>query len=190
LEARWKCEAGDQAFRAKRRGLDRAREEYLALPTRRQRQVHQLETDLHYRQLQHYLDRHQIGAARLPGIGPGREATLRSFGIETAADVTAEAISAIPGFGATLSVQLLGWRHMLVRQFVFDPKAPIAPSDVEALENDLRATKQRLEQTLQGGAAELRQIVQRVQLKRQTLRAEIEQALAALAQAEADLSVL
>ncbi len=190
LSARWKSEAGDQAFRAKRRELDRAREEYLGLPTRRQRQLHQLESDLRFRQLQRFLDRYAIDGAQLPGIGPGREATLRSFGIETAADVTAEAIAAIPGFGPTRSAKLLEWRDRLAQQFVFDPSAPSDPRDVEALEADLRAAKLRLEQTLRGGAATLRQLAQRTHARRQALRSEIDQALAELAQAEADLTVL
>jgi DNA-binding helix-hairpin-helix protein with protein kinase domain len=188
-EVRWKSEAGDGAFRAKRRELERVREEYLALPNRRQQLLRQLETDLHFRQLQRYLDQFPIGPAKLTGIGPGREATLRSYGIETAADVSAEALAAVSGFGPTLTGELIAWRQELTRSFVFDPSRGADPADLDALESDLRATKKRLEQTLQDGPAQLRQIALEILQKRLALRPEVERVRADLLKAEAELRV-
>jgi DNA-binding helix-hairpin-helix protein with protein kinase domain len=190
LAACWKSEAGDQAFRAKRRDLERARDEYLALPTRRQQSLQQIQTDPRYRQLQRFLDRYPVSAARIAGVGPGREATLRSYGIETAADVTPEALAAVPGFGPALTSQLIAWHQQLSRSFVYDPTRGVDPRDVADLENDLRARKHRLEQSLQNGAAELRQLAQEALTRRQSLRTEIERALTEVVRAEADLAVL
>jgi DNA-binding helix-hairpin-helix protein with protein kinase domain len=189
LAARWRREASDQAFRAKRRELERAREEYLALPAREQAAMRQVSTDPRYRQLRRFLDRQLLAAVKLPGVGFGREATLRSYGIETAADVTPEAIGAIPGFGTALTASLVEWRRSLERRFVFDPTRPEDPGDVDDLEEDLRATKARLEQLLRGGAAELQAIIQRVEDRRRELRAEIDRAQSELARADAEWRV-
>jgi DNA-binding helix-hairpin-helix protein with protein kinase domain len=181
LVARWKREAGDQAFRAKVRELERARAAYLAVLARQQLPARQAATDPRSRQLRRFLDRYLLADENLPGIGPGREATLRSYGIETAADVTEEAIGGIPGFGPSLTASVVAWRRSIERQFVFDPTKPGDPSDVDDPEDDLRTPQRRLEQTLRGGAAELRAIGQRIETRRRELRAEIERAGADLA---------
>jgi DNA-binding helix-hairpin-helix protein with protein kinase domain len=173
LAARWKREAGDQAFRRKLHALEQTRAAYLALATRRLAATRQVVADPRQRQLRQFLDRYPLTDANLPGVGPGREAMLRSYGIETAADVTEEAIGAIPGFGPSLTASLLTWRRSIERRFVFDPRKPIDPSDVDDPEDDLRAAQRRLEQTLRGGAAELRTIVQRIETRRRELRVEM-----------------
>jgi DNA-binding helix-hairpin-helix protein with protein kinase domain len=186
VENRWKREAGDQPFRAKLRELAIARDDYLALPARRQKMLQRLQSDRRERQLHRFLDRHRLADAQIPGIGPGREATLRSYGVETADDVTRAAVLRVPGFGPTLAGALLTWRRELERKFVFDPTRAVDPRDLEDAEHSILADKARLEQKLLGGAAELRAIAQQTIARRASLRPEVEQALTALAQAEAD----
>jgi DNA-binding helix-hairpin-helix protein with protein kinase domain len=48
-------------------------------------------------QLEQYLENFFIEHATIPGIGPGRKATLESYGIGTAADVDKQKIVAVPG---------------------------------------------------------------------------------------------
>lgn len=76
-------------------------------------------------QLQRHLQQHAIADARLEGIGPSRKEMLRSFGIETAADVTREAIRQVPGFGPHLTQVLVAWRDTLEQGFTvqLDPAA-------------------------------------------------------------------
>jgi DNA-binding helix-hairpin-helix protein with protein kinase domain len=93
------------------------------------------------------------------------------------------AIGAIPGFGPSLTASLLDWRRSLERRFVYDPMKRIEPSDLDDPEDDLRVTQRRLEQTLRGGAAELRAIAQRIETRRKELRAEIARTEADLARA-------
>jgi DNA-binding helix-hairpin-helix protein with protein kinase domain len=57
------------------------------------------------------LERYFIAHARIPGIGPERLATLRSFGIESAADLNEEAVMRLPGFGGLLAERLMAWRR-------------------------------------------------------------------------------
>ncbi|MBW6101303.1 hypothetical protein HTY54_20205 [Escherichia coli] len=44
-----------------------------------------------------------IDVASIPGVGPARKAALRSFGIETAADVTRRGVKQVKGFGDHLT---------------------------------------------------------------------------------------
>ena len=183
---RWKVEAGDQSFQTALRELTTARGDYLGLPATQQERLRRLDADRQARQLHRFLDQHRVVGAQISGIGPGREAILLSYGIETAADVSPAAVLKIPGFGPTLAGVLLTWRRQVERGFVFDPARANDPRDVAAVERDLLATRASLEQRLLGGPAHLRAIAQQIVARRETLRGEVEQDLTALAQAGAD----
>ncbi|MFX8907061.1 hypothetical protein ABTM87_19715, partial [Acinetobacter baumannii] len=73
--------------------------EFRALPATKAQSLARLKSDRHNRQLHDFLDRFLIQRAAIAGIGPAKTATLRSFGIESAADVHAGRIIQIPGFG-------------------------------------------------------------------------------------------
>ena len=47
-----------------------------------------------------------MDSAVISGIGPGRKATLQSYGIETAEDINDQAVLAVPGFGDGLTSRL------------------------------------------------------------------------------------
>src|SRR5262249_56496330 len=103
------------------------------------------------RQRQRFLDQHPIAGARIPGIGPGREVVLASYGVETAADVTDEALAAISGLGASVKKDLLRWRQGIERGFVYDPHKAIDPGDLNAVEQELAASRKQLEDALRRG---------------------------------------
>ena len=69
------------------------------------------------RQRTAFLDQFAIRNAKISGIGPVRKATLVSFGIETAADVSHSAIMQVPGIGAVMAEILLEWRSGLESRF-------------------------------------------------------------------------
>ncbi|HEY3082929.1 MAG TPA: hypothetical protein VGM69_23820 [Chloroflexota bacterium] len=188
--ARWTYEAGDGPFRRKRRRLEEMRAEYLDLPASHRRRIQELESGRHERQRQAYLERHDVASAGLKGIGPGREAMLASYGIGTAADVTAEALEGVPGFGPGLSQQLLDWRRWLEARFVFDPGQGISRRDLIAVEAAIGAERRRLEQTLRHGAADLRALAEQAERARQALRPSVDLARAALERAEADCAAV
>ena len=70
---------------------------------------------------------------------------------------------------------------------MFDPSKGVDRTDVAAIERDMQTAAVRLEQTLRTGAAQLHQVAQQAAIRRQALRPVVDQALQALAQAEADL---
>jgi DNA-binding helix-hairpin-helix protein with protein kinase domain len=186
----WTRETSGEAFNAKRKELDVLRSEYESLPARRQQKLHVLEAAQREQQLRKYLDRFRIDGTSIEGIGDGRITTLRSYGIETAADITQTQVMAVPGFGPTLTGNLLAWRRSVEKRFVFDPSRRVDPSDVARIDRDMTATQQRLEQDLRKGLSSLRLLRDQVIARRQALTGPLQEATRSLAQAVTDLQAL
>lgn len=115
------------------------------------------------RQRQAYLDGFSIRRASISGIGPTRTATLISFGIETAADVTQSAIMRIPGFGYSLTADLMAWRHGLEARFRYNPTPNSQDvADERALRGRYAIEKAKLESMIRNGLGTLRNAKQRL----------------------------
>jgi DNA-binding helix-hairpin-helix protein with protein kinase domain len=190
LEKRWKQEAGDIEFQKKRRELDSAHDELSDIPNKRSNRLRELEGKCRETAYRRFLEQHLVASAKISNIGLGRKATLRSYGIETAADVTHAAIIAVPGFGYGLTANMLQWRKSIEQAFVFDPKKGIDPSDIAALDREFQATRVRLEQLISGGAVQLRAVVRNVEEKRKVLRPEIDRAMETYASLDAEWRAL
>lgn len=145
------------------------------------------------RQRQAYLDRLPIRRASIPGIGPAKTATLISFGIETAADVSRSAVRQVPGFGDVMTGKLLAWRREHESRFKYD-RSPNAQdiADERALRGRFAAEKAKLESTIRNGLGSLRNARQRLEALPAKARNDkaLTDALAARAQAEQDLRKL
>lgn len=145
------------------------------------------------RQRQAYLDRFSIHRANISGIGPAKTATLISFGIETAADVTHSAIVRVPGFGDVMAGKLMDWRHKHESQFRYDPSPNASDVDDEkALRGRFAAEKSKLESTIRNGLGTLlngKARLDALSAKAKSDRA-LTEALTARAQAEQDLREL
>jgi DNA-binding helix-hairpin-helix protein with protein kinase domain len=83
------------AFLKKKKQLEALHADWNSLPARRAARLQELEKERFKQQLEHYLENFFIEQATIPGIGPGRKATLESYGIETAADVDTQRIVAV-----------------------------------------------------------------------------------------------
>jgi DNA-binding helix-hairpin-helix protein with protein kinase domain len=160
------------------------------LPQVLAKELKQLQASLVARQLHDFLDRHFIRSAKISGVGEQRKQTLISFGIESAADVTQSAIMAIPGFGAGLAANLLAWRRGLEQRFV--PVAGATPSqqDINAVNNKVASMRARLEQQLKDGATRLQETRNDIMARQNSAKGMVEAAAHALAQAEADLTLM
>ncbi|VTY38368.1 Uncharacterised protein [Xylophilus ampelinus] len=112
-----------------------------------------LEGQAHRYHLQKHLEQFYIDTAVIAGVGPGRKATLRSFGIETAADVEFGAISSVKGFGPGLTSAMMDWRASLERSFVRRPNMTAPASEVARVANEwspkLRAKEDELRRELE-----------------------------------------
>ncbi|KVV10886.1 MULTISPECIES: topoisomerase DNA-binding C4 zinc finger domain-containing protein [unclassified Pseudomonas] len=151
----------------------------------------QLKATREDRQRTVFLDRFLIRRASISGIGAGKTATLASFGIETAADITAYTVRAVPGFGEALTAKMLIWRQEQEAKFRYN--ATPDPSDVQA-EQSARvtfATKQiELQKKIQSGFAALQASVPRCLCAKVTPDQALQQALQERAIAEHDCVVL
>ena len=183
-------EAGNREFLRLRTELAKQREAYRDLPATEQRLLQDLASGARQRQLTLFLERQRIASAAIPNIGQGRKATLQSFNIETAADITKTALLRVPGFGPTLTGNLLAWRATVEGRFVYNGQQTIDPDDRQRVEREIATQRVHYERALAEGAEKLRCAAQRATLARTALAEEGTRVQRELAQAEADLGVL
>lgn len=186
----WDSECNDSKFQTKITELKNAKEEYLKLPQDLTTAKQQLHIDRRNNQLHKFLDKHFIQSARIPSIGTSRKITLASYGIESAADITRNKIQSIPGFGYSLSNELVNWRKKIEAKFVFNAAAGIDPKDLIDLQNRFSQRKSKLEAMLNSGPQTLNDINNATMKRRAELMPLIKQSCNNLAQAEADLAML
>ncbi len=187
LQKEWRQAASGDEFAAKLAALDAAKKELDLLPQMRREGMKELEKNRRELQLQKFLDRHYIRDVSLSGIGLGRKATLASFGIDTAADISWQSLENVGGIGTRNAVTLITWRDSLVSQFVFNPRLDIERTEVIKLERRMAEKRARLENILTTGPAELGAIRLRVLGARTALMAQARDVLITLLQAERDM---
>ena len=162
LRAAARLEAIQQPFTAKLQALQSQYNRYRELSAELRRALQRLETDQRQIQLHGFLDRQFIDAAQIPGIYTTDRMALASYGIETAADVSPEALRGVPGFGRRLGRQrtaaLLAWRQDLERRFRFDPRQGVDPAAVARLQHRYAQERTRIERELLAGPDELAKI--------------------------------
>ncbi len=193
LQGEWREHASGQPFLNRLRVLQTLRDHYQNLAADLQRDVQRLDADQRRMQLQTFLEGFFIDAAQLPEIRVTDRMALESYGIETAADVTPDALRTVPGFGQRLGRQrtaaLLAWRQTLEQQFRYDPRQGVDPAAIADVRQRYAQQRVHLEQELMAGGDELAKLKTDI-LKR---RAQINIALIRQAmlesQAQADLRV-
>ena len=124
-----------------------------------------------------YLGQFRIEDAKLHNIGPARCTVLRSWGIDTAADVDDARISEIPGFGKTLTDKLVLWRERQEKGFVPTVAAVIDPLDVQRIDRDLAARRTKLMKELRERITDLERRIARFNNERKVLWKQLETAV-------------
>jgi DNA-binding helix-hairpin-helix protein with protein kinase domain len=183
-------EAGPEGFHARKTELSRLKNQLEAIPKAEQEELNQLQATAHERQKQRYLDSKYISDYPIPGVGAARKAALRSFGIETAADVTWDKVRAVRGFGEQRTRAVVDWKQNLERKFQFNPATAITVADKNAVKAKFAATRTSLEHQLARAPGELQQYTQRASTKATSLLPMVEAAAQRLAQAQADLAII
>lgn len=150
------------------------------------RLIAELAVKLRERQLHRFLENYSVETAKIKGLGDGRKAILRSYGIDTAADVSKSRIEAISGFGPASSASLMDWRASLEKKFNFDPRQPVNPADVNRIKKQIDQQRSQLEQTLRSRLAELRTAAADIQKIRQSAISQATTIWKDIKQAEAD----
>lgn len=184
------AEAGPGGFFVKKEELAKLKAEYLLLPALEQQEIEKLNATAKERQKKIFLESFFIDNAEITGLGPARKAALRSFGIETAADVERHKIQKVRGFGQSLTQAVLDWRASCERKFTFNISTSVSNSDKIAVKAKIASRKAAIEASLVAGANELNKFNQQAPLRLENLRSKLEKAAVTLAQARKDLSML
>jgi len=189
IMGRYRKECGPERFATKKQELVRARDEYQRLPSSEKDEIEKLRTTASSRQKQQFLDRFFIDSADIPGVGAAKKAALRSFGIETAADVEQRKVMAVRGFGAVLTRAVVNWKKSCESRFVFNPLNAVSEADKNAVRNKIAAQKRAVEAALSAGAMDLQRLRQETSSRTKLLNPSLISAARKLAQAEADFKL-
>ena len=146
-------------FHAEKSSLEKIKASIDTLGQQRTDALQKLQAGIRDRQLAAYLDNFYISNANINKIGQGRATVLLSHGIETAADINERVIMAIPGFGPSLTSELVAWRRMVEGRFRFDPSKGVPQSEIQSIEIQYLQRKNTLGCQLQAGPHNLRNIV-------------------------------
>src|SRR5579884_1725572 len=187
IEDNWTAYTSAKNFDELYGQLQNLRRQYEALSQKRLQELHQLEVNRHRLQLYAHLDSCRIWHAHIRGIGDARKATLQSYGIETAADITDQSVLAVPGFGPVALRKLKNWRSQQERGFRFDPNKGIDPVAKNKVEQEILRERIDLERKLNETLSKLTITSDSILTRRKMLLAQAEEAAANLAQAKADL---
>ena len=190
VEKRISKESGPEGFAARKQELARLRKEYESLPDTEKSEIERLHATAEARQKQQFLERCFIDSANISGVGLAKKATLRSFGIETAADVNWNKVHSVRGFGKVLTRAVVDWKKSCERQFVFNPRNAVSEADKNAVRAKIVARKRVIEESLKSGASDLQRFQQEATAKRNVLYPLLESAAKNLAQAQSDLALL
>lgn len=190
LVERARKEAGPEGFHARRAELSKLKDELEELPRAEQEELNRLHATAQERQKEKYLDSCFIDRASIPGVGPARKAALRSFGIETAADVNRSRVMQVRGFGDGLTRAMVDWRLSCERRFQFNPATAVSQGDRDAVRAKFAAKRVALERALAAGPGELQQFRQRAASQLAVLTPQLQDAARKLAQAQADIGLL
>jgi DNA-binding helix-hairpin-helix protein with protein kinase domain len=185
----WSRTAGSGRFDEKKDGLLRNAISCRALPGVETDMLQSLELRKRDLQMQKHLEKHKLSKATIESIGDGRKMTLRSFGIETAWDVTSNKIVAVPGFGPMLTKKLTDWRKTVEAAFKFNPNIPTDAGEINKVRAEIAARRSAIETALLQGARELEAIRAEALEKRNNFKEHLT-AYMAMRQAEKDATLL
>jgi DNA-binding helix-hairpin-helix protein with protein kinase domain len=185
----WSRVAGSGRFDEKKHDLLKIAGSYRALPGVETKMLQSLELRKLELQKQKHLEKHKISNATIESIGDGRKMTLRSFGIETAWDVTSNKIMAVPGFGPVRTKKLTDWRKKVEATFTFNPSIPTDAGEINKVRAEIAARRSAMETALLQGARELDAIRTEALERRNDFKAHLSVYMA-MRQAEKDAALL
>jgi len=189
-EKKWKAEAGDAEFTAQLSALTHAKQRYEAIEQEYRNALSALQRTSKERQEKKFLENCHLDACSSPRLTENRRAALRSFGIETAADIDPHRIQTIPGFDAALAHELVSWRKQQEGRFDFDEEKRASASDIQGLIHTFQPKIRPAEREILGGIEKLYAIQQRILKNRGKFQPIIEKSARDLAQAHANLSAV
>lgn len=190
IESRLRREGDSSRFLQVKSDLSRLRAEFDGLSAKERESIESLKSTAKERQLNKYLMKFYIDSSSIDQIGPSRKAALRSFGIETAADISYQKVRAVQGFGEARTRTMMEWRASCERRFVYNPQLAVTEDDIREVKAAVAARRGAIESRLSNGAAELQRLAQQVASARAKLMPQMQAAVNDMAQAQADLNAI
>ncbi len=184
----WNSSAGSRKFAEMKDDLLKAAASYRALPGIEKDMLQKLELSKRDLQMRKYLESRKISPANIDSIGDGRKMTLRSFGIETAWDVSHRIIS-VPGFGQMLTKKLTDWRKGVEATFKFNPNIPTDPAEIAKVRSEIAMRRSAMETALLNGPKNLEMLRASALAKRNDFR-QYQAVYLAMCQAKIDAAVV
>ena len=164
-------------FSDKRQAIERLKASLDALVQEREKRIKALERVISdAEQRARYLGQFRIEDAGLYNMGAARSAVLRSWGIETAAEIDEAKIADVPGFGRNLTDRLVNWRDGLESKFRFEPAAVADPLEVRKVDREIAVQRMGLMKELRIRVVGLENQARRIRDDRSTLWKRLETA--------------
>jgi DNA-binding helix-hairpin-helix protein with protein kinase domain len=161
--AKWRVRSGVDDLAALHASLETAKNEYKELHAEEKRRVEHYRSGRKAQQRHAFLDGFLIRNAKIKGIGPAKLATLASFGIESAADISMEKLQGVPGFGPVNSGNLLGWRSKIEGRFVYrEQPTETDRRELLRINREMQSKGAQLRRLLIPGAENLSRLVARL----------------------------
>ncbi len=186
LEARFQKMPTAGNFGSKLAELKNRKEVYERLPKIREFKLKQMEASANDRQLNAFLGQFEISKAGVKDVDIVTVASLRSHGIETAADVTPEKLKQVPRLAEAQAQQLLFWRAGAKRQFSFDGARDVQVKDRLDVEREMDNLRMQLEHDLSTGVVYLQRLQHETESQRQQITKALPEAYQLHAQTEQD----
>ena len=186
LAKKWSVDGPSSSFNDKFAQYQKLRDELSGLQALRNQRYQTLVSQRRQDALRKYLDTFEIYKARIPGIGRAKVDALESWNIDTAADITMNAVLQVPGFGPALTSRLLAWRAEVERGFKFNPNSGVDPKQVANLDRTITIRRVELQEELKKAPAMLNQLKASIMARRQAIQQPLLQAMHHLAQASSD----
>jgi DNA-binding helix-hairpin-helix protein with protein kinase domain len=164
------------------------RKAYGDLPAQRNQKLAELRLKSRDFQLEEYLDSFFISDASIRGIGPDRLARLRSYNIETAADI--KPYFRVRGFGPNLRSALIAWKNGHISRFVYDPNRPLDKATLQKIDYEFNSKKADIEHKIREIRSNLERTAQGISVQLALALTTQQAAATELAQFSADLELL
>jgi DNA-binding helix-hairpin-helix protein with protein kinase domain/Flp pilus assembly protein TadD len=186
----WLKLADDTQYKETISELTKLKLRYEALENERINRIERLKKQNANRQRFHFLDQFKIQDANIPDISYYLKAALRSFGIETAADITYSNVLRVPGIGQARAAKLEKWKESIEKKFVFDSTKILDPKDILDIDREIAKLRTTILSEMQAKVGQLKKSVLAINNSRRRLKPILDESCKELAQTEEDLRFL
>lgn len=190
LTDKWRSPANDGEIRIAEQFATEAERSLQNLEPERERLLRAARADDRHVQLSAHLRRFSIGSADIRQIGGARLNVLRSYGIETAADVSRSKLSVVPGIGPKRLQALLAWRYQQEMSFQYVEGRSLPKEVVNNVDAEYRRVVAKRVVEANKAMIGLRDALRTSASEKAQLKAEVFDAAMAVAQARADVALL